>query len=380
MLGLIFMSTCSYEDDPVEEEIIPTEALEFVKGLGIGINIGNNLDAISNSNTGLPAGETGWGNRLITLEFIQAVKSFGFTTIRLPVTWAEFLGPAPAYTIDQERLDRVTEVVDWILNEDLYCIINLHHDGGSSPRSWILDFATDEDRVGDMFVKVWKQIAERFKDYPYELIFESMNEVGFDSVNPRAERFRKFNKLNQLFVDTVRPTGSKNATRYLLIAGYWTDITETVDPLFQMPVDTVENRQIVSIHYYTPSQFAIASSTASGFGFRDNWGNDIRAEADYAALNRNFDRLVERFVSKGIPVINGEYGVVRTNKVEEGRIRWLTAVTEASLERGICPIFWDNGNGEVLIGRRNTDVPPIRRSSTLEVVWRNIGLLEDEEE
>jgi len=367
---LIVSTACTKEEDnPVESKIMSVEALEFVKGMGIGTNIGNTLDAINNHVSNTPAGETGWGNPLITLEFIQALKGFGFKSIRLPVTWGEYIGPAPDYIIAQERMDRVEEVVDWILGEDLYCIINLHHDGGTSPRSWILDFENNEEVIGDMFVKVWRQIAERFKDYPHELIFEAMNEVGFNT-GAKTERYRKMNKLNQLFVDTVRPTGSGNASRYLLIAGFWTDIAMTVDPLFKMPNDTIKNRQIISVHYYTPSQFAIATSTASGYGFRDNWGDGIRAEADYSGLERNFQRMVDRFTRIGIPVIIGEYGCVRTNKVEEGRIRWLTAVTKASLDNGMCPMFWDNGNGEVII-RRSL---PYRRSTTLEAVWENLGL------
>jgi len=361
--------SCSYEDDPAESEIISTEASDFVRDMGIGINIGNSLDAINNRASPTPLGETGWGNPLINLDYIQALKNFGFKSIRLPVTWAEYLGKAPDYTIEPERMNRVAEVVDWILGEDMYCIINLHHDGGDSPGSWIKNFQNNEEEIGNMFVKVWQQIAGHFMNYSNKLIFESMNEVGFNS-GYKEERYRKMNKLNQLFVDTVRASGANNAVRYLLIAGFWTDIDQTTDPLFLIPNDPVANRQIISVHYYTPSQFTIASSTGSGYGYRDNWGNDEREAADHAALERNFQKLIDRFIVKGIPAVIGEYGVVKTNKVEEGRIKWLTAVTKICLDNGICPMFWDNGNGEVII-RRSL---PYRKSSTLDAVWENLVL------
>jgi endoglucanase len=365
---LLLVFSCSYEDDPPEEIPIPTEALEFVANMGLGINIGNALDSINNRVSDTPAGETGWGNPLITLEFIQVLKNYGFKTIRLPVTWAEYIGEAPDYTIDEGRMTRVLEVVTWILSEDMYCILNLHHDGGGSPKSWILGFEDNEEEIGAMFVKVWQQIAGRFKGFSDKLILEAMNEVGFDKVL-KAERYRKMNKLNQLFVDTVRASGSGNATRFLLISGFWTDIDQTVDPLYLMPQDTAENRLIVSVHYYSPPQFAIAGSTNSGFGFRDNWGNAEREASDYATLARQFDKLVDRFTSKGIPVIIGEYNATRQNKVAAGRVRWLTAVTKACIDNGMCPVIWDNGtSGE--IGRN----PPYEMRLELQEVWKNIGV------
>jgi endoglucanase len=365
---LFFVFSCSYEDDPSEEIPIPTEALEFVANMGLGINIGNALDSINNRASDTPAGETGWGNPLITLEFIQALKSYGFKTIRLPVTWAEYIGEAPDYEIDEGRMTRVLEVVTWILAEDMYCILNLHHDGGGSPKSWIRKFEDNEEEIGDMFVKVWRQIAGRFKGFSDKLILEAMNEVGFDN-GLKEERYRKMNKLNRLFVDTVRASGSGNATRFLLVAGFWTDIEATVDPLFLMPQDTVENRLIVSVHYYSPPQFAIAGSTSSGYGFSDNWGGDIRAPYEQAALERRYEKLVDRFTSKGIPVIIGEYNATRQNKVPEGRIRWLTAVTKACIDNGMCPVIWDNGTGGE-IGRN----PPYEMRWELQEVWENIGV------
>jgi len=323
-------------------------AEEMVRGMGIGINIGNTLDAINNHVSSTPAGETGWGNPKITKEFIRALKNYGYTTIRLPVTWAEYLGPAPAFTIDAERMNRVEEVVNWILEEDMYCVLNLHHDGGTSPKSWILKAGNDPQGITKQYAAVWKQIAARFSGASDKLIFEAMNEVGFDmwnqwdpSTNDRKpEAYRILNSLNQTFVNTVRATGSRNASRFLLISGYWTDIDLTCDPLFKMPADKIGGRLILSVHYYTPAVFCILDKDESWGKNRTDWGTD----EDYAELYRQFDKLKNNFTGKGIPVILGEYGVNFNNKLEAARIRWITAVTQTSLDNGICPVFWDTGN------------------------------------
>jgi endoglucanase len=326
----------------------------FVRNMGLGVNIGNTLDAIG-TNT-WHAGETGWGNPPITREFIQALKRHGYKTIRLPVTWAEYMGPAPDFRIGTcvfnncnrcpHRMDRVEEVVNWILEEGMYCILNIHHDGGHSDKSWILRASTDRHGTADQFAKVWRQIAERFSGASEKLILESLNEVGFDDLwtrwgggsGTKAQAYEIFNMLNQVFVDTVRGTPG-HEDRYLLIAGYWTDVDLSVDPLFKMPQDTVEDKLLLSIHYYTPSTFCIAEEPNNSWGFRSTWGT----AADYQELNRQFQKLVDTFVSKGIPVILGEYGVTKKNKDEESRIKWMTAVTQISLNTSMNPVLWDTG-------------------------------------
>jgi len=163
-------------------------------------------------------------------------------------------------------------------------------------------------------------------------------------------------------------SGGNNAARFLLVSGFWTDVDSTIDPLFQMPQDRLKNRLILSVHYYTPSQFCIAGNPNNSYGFRDNWGNDGRAETDYRVLERQFKKLTDNFTSKGIPVIIGEYGVTRQNKVEEGRIRWMTAVTQACIDNGMCPVLWDTGSE---ISRQP---PSYTMRGSLSAVWENMKL------
>jgi endoglucanase len=180
------------------------------------------------------------------------------------------------------------------------------------------------------------------------LILESLNEVGFDNLwnrysggqaEQKAEAYRLLNKLNQTFVDTVRAAGGRNGNRPLLIAGYWTDITNTCDSLFKMPDDAVEDKLILSVHYYTPWNFC--------GGNRITWGT----ASEINELNRLFNMLKVNFIDEGIPVILGEYGVdirsrvngVNYDKNPEDRVRWMTAVTQICIDMGICPVLWDTG-------------------------------------
>ena len=322
-------------------------AAAFVRNMGYGINIGNTLDAIGTATW--IAGETGWGNPKITREFIQALKNYGYTSIRLPVTWGEYIGPGPDFLIEESRMSRVEEVVNWILDEDMYCILNLHHDGGTSDRSWILKAGKDPEGINIQFAAVWNQIAARFANACEKLILEAMNEVGFSDVwdqwnaatrDKKPEAYRILNMLNQTFVDTVRASGNVNAGRFLLISGYYTDIDQSCDPLFAMPQDTAEDKLILSVHYYTPATFCILDKDESWGKNRTDWGSN----ADYTELNNQFAKLKKQFIDNNVPVILGEYGVNFNNKIPAARERWITAVTQICLDNGICPLFWDTGN------------------------------------
>jgi endoglucanase len=349
------------EDQMNNEDNQNHAALTFVKDLGLGINIGNTLDSIG-TNTWL-AGETGWGNPKITREIIRALKNYGYKTIRLPVTWAERMGPSPGYIIEKAWMDRAEEVVKWILDEDLFCILNIHHDGGESDKSWILKAANDQQGTANQLAIVWKQIAQRFSGYSKEkLIFETFNEVGFDKLS-KNNAYNLFNNLNQTALDTIRATGGANAERYLLIAGYWTDIDKSCDSFFKIPQDTIEDRLILSVHYYTPSTFCIAEEQNNSWGFRETWGTN----ADLNELNNNFRKLKTNFLDKGVPVILGEYGVTLKNKKEESRILWMKEITQVCLNLGICPILWDTG-GEI------SRYPPYAIRDSLKEVLASISM------
>lgn len=327
-----------------QTDIPETTAIAFVKNLGHGINIGNTLDCIVNQNNmGVIDSETAWGNPQITKEYVHALKEYGYTTIRLPVTWAEHTNLKNGeYTIDAKWMARVKECVEYCLNEGFYVIINLHHDGGYSRTSWILNAWNgkfEETKV--RFVRMWEQIAQEFKDYDEHLIFEAMNEVGSDTSNGQ-DSYDVLNRLNQTFVNTVRASGGNNKDRFLMISGYWTDIQASCNNMFKMPRDSEENtedpRLILSVHYYTPSSFAISEDSSNRSWYRSSWGD----ENDVRELRTLFDLLHETFLLEGVPVIIGEYGCVRSKNAKY-RTAWFSCVRRISISYGICPILWDTG-------------------------------------
>jgi len=302
-------------------------SMELVKDMGIGWNLGNTLDAVG--------GETAWGNPVTTQAMIQAIAASGFKSMRIPVTWRQHFGPAPGYSIDPAWMDRVQQIVDWALGAGLYVIINMHHDGGGdiSEGAWIRNASKDYDGVIAEYNALWAQIAARFRDHDDHLVLESMNEVGFDDLNvngaPSQAAFDVLNKINADFVTLVRGSGGNNRQRHLLLAGYYTDINNSVKGVV-MPNDS---RTILSIHYYTPSKFCINGNPAT-------WGN----AAEVSTLLSQFAKLKTSFIDKGIPVILGEYGAVMTTEAAS-RIYWMEYVVKTSTDYGIASYLWDSGAG-----------------------------------
>ncbi|MBQ7919505.1 MAG: glycoside hydrolase family 5 protein, partial [Lachnospiraceae bacterium] len=155
-------------------------ALELAEIMGNGINLGNTMEAYGHTTLGVgletSAYETYWGNPVTTQEMITGMKEAGFDSIRIPVAWTNAMNfETGDYTIGQDYLDRVEEIINYALNEDMYVIINDHWDGG-----WwgMFGSATQETReqAMELYTSMWTQIAEEYKDYDYHLIFESGNE------------------------------------------------------------------------------------------------------------------------------------------------------------------------------------------------------------
>ena len=333
-------SLCACASSPAQSEIGERTTMEIVEDMGVGINLGNTFDSTGDWFHDVPGQETAWGSPIITKKIIQGYADAGFGVMRLPVSWTVLMDKDGS--INADFIDRVEEVAGWILDSGMYCILNSHHDG------WSEKFYDDEAAAMELYEKMWKQICERFKDYGEKLMFESMNEVGFDKLwnryggtQGKAEAFDMFNKINQKFVDIVRASGGNNGERHLLIAAYWTDINLACDEMFKMP-DDPEGRCAVSVHYYTPATFCILSGDADWGKARTDWGS----EADYNELNTQFDMMKEHYIDKGIPVIVGEFGCATSNKSREVAELWLNSVTEAALSGKLCPVLWDTPGGE----------------------------------
>lgn len=318
--------------------------MEYVYDMGIGINLGNTFDCAGDwhSMDGIPEGvETAWGSPIINKDIIQAYADAGFGVMRLPVSWSSLMDEDG--NIDEPWLDRIDEVVGWILDTGMYCILNSHHD------SWPDRIMEDREKGMKIYENVWTQVATRFDKYGEKLMFESMNEVGFDKIwnryggtEGKQEAYDLFNQMNKRFVEIVRSTGKNNPKRHLLIASYWTDIERACDDMYILPDDPA-NRIAVSVHYYTPSTLCILDKDADWGKAQTEWGS----EKDYEELNTLMDMMKENFVDKGIPVIIGEYGCFGKNKTKEVKQLWTYEVAKATRQRKMCPILWDTPGDEM---------------------------------
>lgn len=332
---------------PVEaqsEDMRDLTTMELTKDMGLGINLGNTLESFGDwidqwGDGTVKSYETAWGSPVITKEMIEGYAKEGFKTLRVPVAWSNMMGDN--YTINQQYIDRVKEIIGWAMESDLYVIMNIHHDG-----NWFAGFSTDKDTCMKKYTRVWEQLSEAFKDYNDHLIFESLNEEGtWDDIwnkyggssdADKKKAFDLLNEINQKFVDIVRASGGNNAERHLLIAGYATDIKLTCDDYFKMPADPV-NRCAVSVHYYTPSNFAILTEDADWGKARSTWGT----EEDFKELNDNMDLMKKTFIDNDIPVIIGEYGCPKENKEIDSVNLFLTSVCKSAYDRNMCPVLWD---------------------------------------
>lgn len=316
---------------------------QLVEDMTFGWNLGNTLDVCQADRDGdgkinehVEAGEkvdeTLWGNPKATKELFTSLKKNGVNAVRIPVTWRDHMDSNG--NIDREWMDRVQQVVDYAYSQGMYVIINVHHDGGGDPKfgAWIIEESQkDYNTFLKKYKNIWKQIAERFKNYSDYLIFESMNEVGIDTLynKNKADAYNLINKINQDFVDIIRATGGNNAKRHLLIAGYYTDIERTCNSLYKMPDDKA-GRCILSVHYYTPWDFCTCD-------IKHTWGTN----SEVRQMETLIGKMKKNFVDKGIPVIIGEYAASGSDL--SSCIFFIEKLNKLCSDYGIATFIWDSG-------------------------------------
>ena len=328
---------------------------QIVEAMGPGWNLGNQLESVTDN---VPE-ETNWGNPVITEKLIQSVKAAGFKSIRIPVSYFAKIDDDKDYTIDSKWLDRVHEVVDYCIKNDLYAVINIHGDGYNTiDGSWLLCNGKNQTEIKKKYKKVWKQIAERFKNYDEHLLFESMNEEFDGSYSePNKEYYQNINDYNQIFVDTVRKTGDNNTKRWLIIPGWNTNIDYTAgDYGFKLPtdqyrdksIDKEEQRIMISVHYYSPWDFCGGEN-----GVITQWGNEAddpsktSTTCDETYMKNQLNLMKTTFADKGYPVFIGEYGSIgKTSYDSENeyyRAYFARKLCQLSRKNGCIPMYWDNG-------------------------------------
>lgn len=331
-------------------EIPDNEAMAFLKKMGVGWNLGNTFDAHQDPlRVDEMKAETLWVGVKTTKELIAKVHEAGFNTLRLPVSWHNHVS-GEDFLISEAWLSRVQEVADYALAEGMYVILNTHHDVGTDfyyPNS-------ENAEVSERYIRrIWEQLSERFADYGEHLIFESMNEPRLKDTEDEwvfnaskatcIEAAEHINRLNQLFVDTVRASGGNNADRYLMVPGYAASVDGALNEHFRLPSDSADNRIIVSIHAYTPYSFALDINGTDTFKLTDI--------GQTSEINRFMISLYKTYISQGIPVVIGEFGARAKGGNLQSRVDFTAYYAANASARNIPCVWWDNGahagNGEL---------------------------------
>ena len=348
--------------DPTPSEQ-DNEAWQLAKTLGLGWNMGNHFDALYNwhyvDENGFDwynyPSETAWGNTPATPATFQGVKSAGFTSVRIPVTWMNYIGPAPDHKIDEAWMNRVHEVVGFAHEAGLNVIINTHHDENHGDDHWLdIKHAVNDNTLNESIkaeIKaVWTQIAEKFADCGDWLIMEGFNEIN-DGGWGWSEDFKKdptrqcniLNDWNQVFVDAVRSTGGENATRWLGVPTYCANPEYT--KYFKMPTDKA-GKLMLSVHFYDPGDYTIGEAQYSDWGHtgdknkKANGGDEDHVKEVFGMLNNNY-------VAKNIPCYLGEFGCSMRAKSDTRAwkffLYYLEYVVKAARTYGLPCFLWDNG-------------------------------------
>ena len=321
---------------------------QVVQALAPGINLGNTLDAV-NTWTPMPfstSQETVWGNPAANQAIFNGYAAAGFKSVRIPITWYQYADANG--TIAPFWLARVKQVVDYARNAGLYVIINLHHE------SWIIPDNAHKAAADAQMTSYWTQIANYFKDYDNHLLFAGTNEIAMPNTytTPTAENCSVQRGFNQDFVNAVRATGGNNASRSLVVQLYATNIDWGPEVCNEatLPTDSIANRLMVEMHWYDPYDFTINGSDtthwqwgalATDLSAVETWGNEAHTRTEY-------DKAVNYFTSKGVPVIMGEFGAYpKDSGPGQGNSTytnyWAQYNTYEAARRGIVPMWWDTG-------------------------------------
>lgn len=319
------------ESAVVHDEIRDIPSTELVKEIKIGWSLGNTLDSTA---TGIGA-ETAWGNIKTTKEMITAVKDAGFNGIRVPVTWGTHMDAENK--VDEEWMNRVQEVVDYAYTQDMYVILNIHHEDWHDPY-----YDTAEASIAKLQT-LWTQIGTRFAEYDERLIFEGMNEPRKRNTPQEwnggdKEGHDVVNQMNAAFVETIRGLGGNNAKRHLMLPTYAAN--SGASAIGDLVIPEGDDKLIVSIHAYLPYAFALGGDIAQ---------REFDPEGNGKEITNLMSSLKTTFIDKGIPVIIGETGA-RSKANEDIRAEWATFYISKAKEVGIPCFIWDNcafnGTGE----------------------------------
>ena len=266
-------------------------AKDAVKNMGVGWNLGNTLDAHDATRTWTTTAEheTCWDQPVTKPELLKMMKEAGFGAIRVPVTWFQEMDADGK--VNDAWMKRVKEVVDYVIDNGMYCILNVHHDTGADNeifKSWLKASTSGYNASKAKYEGLWKQIAETFKDYDQHLLFEGYNEM-LDEKNTwnepadKTDGYQAINSYAKSFVTTVRATGGNNKDRNLVVNTY--SASSVGNAMKQLELPEESGHIIFQLHSYP------------------NWKSESNAKMEIDNLISTIKtNLLDR-----APVIIGEY-------------------------------------------------------------------------
>ncbi len=341
--------------EPTPDGGMTHSAKELAQLINIGINIGNTMEC--------PEGEGTWGVAKVNETYIKGLKAAGFNAVRIPCAWHSH-ADATTYKIDADWIKRVKEVVTWCVNNDLYVILNCHWDGG-----WLEDNifdASKETAINAEQKALWTQIATNFNDFDEHLLFAACNEPGMNETSSGGKSWKsdasaiaRVIEYEQTMIDAVRATGGNNAQRVLIVPGLGVSISDIYDYQTSLPTDQVADRLMVEAHFYEPYQFALMEKDASWGKVYYFWGKDNKVSGserntpdEYAEawVDAQMKKMNEKYASKGIPVILGEFSAMFRNldanqeEHDKSVAYYGEYVAKVAKNNGCVPFYWETGS------------------------------------
>lgn len=337
-------------EDIINPDIPQSETVsEAIRKMGVGLSLCTTYEELPYEGYQVDRNDPLTYERMYNAEVLpitfETFYKAGFRSVRIPVTWFLHMDDTGS-DIDEVWMKHIEKVVGMALDAGLYCIINVHHDTGtrSQQGSWLYADWKNYETISADFKNIWEQIALRFRDYDYRLLFEGYNEIldetkrWFDPTT--SDGYTAANALNQDFVNVVRRTGGRNASRNLLVTTYSASTWEKALKSFVMPMDILPDHLAVQVHSYLPAKFVTANAD-----HREEF-----YESDIAEIDAMFALVKTHILDKGYPCVLGEYGAYPRKNADGSlntphdihRGRHAAVYTRKCLELGIAPIYWYN--------------------------------------
>lgn len=322
LLLFFLIVSCS---KPVEAE--PTSSIKIVQTSTVmptstpnpgvklqqGMNLANMLEAPHEGDWGLSVHE----------EYFNLIHTAGFDFVRLPIRWNAHAEKTTPYTIDAAFISRIDEVVGWALENKLVVILDFHNYG---------EIMTDPPDNEKRFIGIWQQIAEHYKNYPPQVLFELLNEPS-DWLNASV--------WNQYFREALNIIRISNPTRDVVIGDAQSSSYDWITTL-DLPNDP---HLIATFHYYEPTQFTLQGANWLGKDTRRWLGTTWEgSDAQKARITSNFDLVADWADQHHVRILLGEFGVYSTAE-KASRIRWTGFVRQQAEQHGFAWAYWEFAAG-----------------------------------